>query len=89
MLADTASALILVSSIHQLSNPNRAIEKRVFGVNVKVNEGIAGHRTSVFSEENFSQIYPAFHRNFSCGSRNAEVERPLRRAMLKKCGFAA
>ncbi|PYM09434.1 MAG: hypothetical protein DMF15_05865 [Verrucomicrobia bacterium] len=33
---------------------------------MKVNERISGHRASVFSEENFSQIYPAFHRNFSC-----------------------
>jgi hypothetical protein len=31
---------------------------------MEVNERIAGHRTSVFSEENFSQIYPAFQRNF-------------------------
>src|SRR5436305_15201575 len=52
--------------IHQLSHPHRAIEERVFGVQMEVNERIAGHRASVFSEENFSQIYPAFHRNFSC-----------------------
>jgi hypothetical protein len=29
---------------------------------MEVNERIAGHRTSVFSEENFSQIYPAMRR---------------------------
>jgi hypothetical protein len=31
----------------------------------------------------------AFYRDFSCGCRNAEVDRPLGRAMLKKYGFAA
>jgi len=56
---------------------------------MKVNEGIAGHRTSVLNGENFSQIYPAFLRNFSGGSTNAKVDRPLGRAMLKKCRFAA
>jgi hypothetical protein len=30
--------------VHQLSHPNRAIEKGVFGVKMKVNEGVAGHR---------------------------------------------
>src|SRR5437868_1906950 len=51
---------------------------------MKVNEGVAGHRTSVLSGQNFPQICLASHRDLSCGSHNAEMDRPLRRTMLKK-----
>ena len=34
---------------HQLLHPHRAIEERVFGMEVEVNEGIAGHLFSVLA----------------------------------------
>ena len=46
---------------HQLLHPHRAIEERVFGVEVEMNEGIAGHLTfSVLSEKIFANL-PCSH----------------------------
>jgi hypothetical protein len=59
---------------------------------MKVNERIAGHRASVLSGQNFSQICPAFHRKFLVRPLSVafvRVDRPLRRAMQKNAASPA
>jgi len=41
---------------HQLFHSNRAIEQRIFGMEMKVNKRIAGHRLDYKRQENFANL---------------------------------